>query len=70
MKTDTQLVARIFEDVGGYYICDDSLDYLDTRGSAYPNRAQAMRAAAERGYTHARGSGTYRGNDLSKLSPA
>lgn len=65
--TETQTIARIFEDVGGYYICDDSLDYLDARGAAYPNKASAMRSAAEQGYTHARGSGTYRGNNLTKL---
>ena len=27
-----RLVARIFEDIGGYYVCDDDLDYRDTRG--------------------------------------
>src|SRR6266508_996380 len=30
-------IARIFEDVGGYYVCSESEDYLDTRGKAYPN---------------------------------
>jgi hypothetical protein len=52
-------MARVFEDVGGYYVCDDNLDYLDARGRAYPTKAAAMRAAADAGYTHARGSGTY-----------
>lgn len=27
-----KLVARIFEDVGGYYICDEEEEFLDTRG--------------------------------------
>lgn len=60
-------IARIFIDVGGIYVCDDALPYLDTRGGAYPTKASALRAAAEQGYTHAKGSGTYRGNRLSKL---
>jgi len=52
--------ARIFRDVGGYYVCDDDLDYLDARGHAYPTKAAALRAAWEQGYTHAVGSGCYR----------
>lgn len=51
--------ACIFEDVGGYYVCSDRLDYLDTRGGCHPTKAAAMRAAAETGYTHCVGSGTY-----------
>jgi hypothetical protein len=60
-------IARIFEDIGGYFICDDDDDILDARGYAHCTKAEAMRAAAEQGYTHARGSGTYRGNNLTKL---
>ena len=52
-------VARIFESVGGYYVCSDEPDYLDTRGRGYPTKAAAMRAAKADGYTHAVGSGTY-----------
>lgn len=53
-------VARIFADVGGYYVCDNDLPYLDARGRAYETKADAMRAAYESGYTHAVGSGVYR----------
>lgn len=44
MKNDTnnQSVARIFEDVGGYFICNYSLSYLDARGSAFPSRRAAI----------------------------
>ena len=58
---DLRRIARIFEDVGGYYICDDDQDYLDTRGKAYPTKLAAMTAAASGpdAYTHATGSGTY-----------
>jgi hypothetical protein len=38
-------VARKFEDVGGWFICDDSLPYLDTRGTARRNRREAIAAA-------------------------
>ena len=41
----TKIVARIFEDVGGYYICSEALDYLDARGTAYQSKAEAMRSA-------------------------
>lgn len=64
---ENKIVARIFEDIGGYYICDDDLDYLDAGGHAYPTKAAAMRAAYYMEYTHATGSGTYKGNKLTKL---
>src|SRR6266545_4710402 len=51
-------IARIFEDVGGYYVSPESEDYLDTRGKAYPTKSEAQRAAARAGYTHMVGSGT------------
>jgi hypothetical protein len=51
-------VARIFEDVGGFYVCTEE-HMLDTRGTAYPTKASALRAAAANGYTHAIGSGCY-----------
>jgi hypothetical protein len=56
-------VARIFEEVTGlFHVCDDALDYLDARGTAYRTKADALRAAAVAGYTHATGSGcTWRG---------
>jgi hypothetical protein len=62
-----RLVARIFEDIGGYYVCDDDLDYRDTRGPVYPTKAAALRAAAE-DYTHATGSGTYWGDAIRSLA--
>jgi hypothetical protein len=68
MKNKERKVARIFEDVGGYYICDDGMDYLDARGTAFNSKAYAMKIAAQSGYTHARGSGTYKGNKLTKLN--
>ena len=52
--------ARIFEDVGGYYVCDDADDYLDARGRSYRTKAAALRAAWESGYERAIGSGCYR----------
>jgi len=59
-------IARIFADIGGYYICNDN-GPLDTRGRAYRTKADAMRVAKAAGYTHAKGSGTYKGNKLTKL---
>jgi hypothetical protein len=37
-------IARIFEDVNGYYICDDSLDFLDARGTPFKSRNHAISA--------------------------
>jgi hypothetical protein len=43
MKTTTTTrTARIFEDVGGFYVCCASLPFLDTRGRAYPSRRAAI----------------------------
>ena len=36
---------RIFEEAGGYHICDDDLDYMDARGRPYPTKAAATRGA-------------------------
>ena len=58
-KRNMRAVARIFDDVGGYYVCSDAINHLDARGRCYPTKAAAMRAAAEMGYTHCAGSGTY-----------
>lgn len=63
-----RIVARVFFDIGGIYFCDNDLDYLDTRGCAYPTKAAAMRAAADAGYTHAIGSGTYWGDSVRSLA--
>lgn len=60
MQTTEKNVARIFADVGGYYVCSDDLDYLDARGYAHQTKAEAMRSAYESGYTHAIGSGAYK----------
>lgn len=61
-------IARIFEDVNGYYICDENSDVLDTRGRVYNTKISAMQAALQGGYTHAIGSGTYWGNKIRSLS--
>ena len=53
-------MARIFEDVGGYYVCSDDSDCLDARGNGYDTKAAALRAAYAAGYTHAIGSGAYK----------
>jgi hypothetical protein len=57
--TTTTKVARIFEDVGGFFICCDSLPYLDTRGRAYPTRRAAISSlrysndfCPEKAFTH------------------
>lgn len=50
-------VARIFEDVNGYYVCDNGK--LDTRGRCYKTKIAAIRAAARDGYSQAIGSGCY-----------
>lgn len=39
----TRRVARIFEDVGGYFVCANDLPYLDARGRAYRSRRHAVR---------------------------
>lgn len=62
----TRRTARVFEDVDGYYVCNDSCDTLDTRGRAYNTKLEALMAAAE-SYTHATGSGTYWGNKVRSL---
>ncbi|MCB2189324.1 MAG: hypothetical protein KQJ78_23140 [Deltaproteobacteria bacterium] len=53
--TTQHTTIRVFDDVGGYYICDDDGVYyscdddvlVDTRGPAYPTKAQATRMALE-----------------------
>jgi len=55
-----KMVARIFEDVGGFYVCDEDSDFLDARGDGYDSKSAALRGAYRAGYTHAVGSGTYR----------
>jgi hypothetical protein len=44
----THSTARIFEDVGGFYICSDALPYLDARGCAYPSRRAAISSLRSR----------------------
>jgi hypothetical protein len=52
-------IARIFEDVGYYFVCSANLNYLDARGKAYRTKKAAQQAAKEMGYTHCVGSGAY-----------
>jgi hypothetical protein len=51
-------IARVFEDVGGYYVCDED-GPMYTGGRAHGTKAAALRAAAREGYTHATGSGCH-----------
>lgn len=47
-------VAYIFEDVNGWYICDESAEMLDTSGRAYPTKNAAIYSVREmcrNGYT-------------------
>ena len=60
INTNHKSTARIFEDVGGYFICDDTSDFLDARGTPHASKAEALRAAYQSGYTHAIGSGAYK----------
>jgi hypothetical protein len=62
--------ARIAEDVGGYYVGDNDLDYIDTSGPAYQTKAAAYRAAAAADYTHAAGSGTWANDNTIRRIPA
>jgi hypothetical protein len=50
-KEQTKLVAYIFEDIGGWYVCDNDLPYLDTRGRAYYSKGSAF-YGARYNYTH------------------
>lgn len=61
-------IARIFEAEGRFFVCDDAAPSLSTKGGAFASKAAAMREARAMGYTHARGSGTYKGNELTDLT--
>ncbi len=37
-------IARVFEDVGGFYYCDANLSYLDTRGARFETVGDAIRS--------------------------
>jgi len=57
MNTETRAVARIFEDVGGYHICNDADTCLTTSAFPCATKADALRCAWRNGFTHAIGSG-------------
>lgn len=40
-----KVVAYIFADIGGWYISDNDLPYLDTRGRVYDTKRSAFYAA-------------------------
>ena len=62
--------ARIFEDTAGkYHVCDDAAGLLDVTDAGHITKHDALVAAANSGYTHAIGSGTYWGNQVRGLSP-
>lgn len=46
LAASTTYQARVFEDVGGYFWCDDD-GPLDARGRAHPTKVSACRAAIE-----------------------
>jgi prophage antirepressor-like protein len=56
----TTKVAYVFQDVNGWYICDDAAEMLDTRGTAYPSKNAAIASLRQRhedghtDYTHYR----------------
>lgn len=59
MSTNTETerkVARVFEDVGGFYYCNASLGYLDTRGRGFRSLRSALANLRQNarfdGYTH------------------
>lgn len=52
MKKQEEQVARISDAAGGYVITDDSLDYIDERGTRYSSRRAAIQGARHWGYTH------------------
>lgn len=61
-------IARIFEDVGGFYINDEQETLLRTDGKCYPTKKEALLTAYRSGYTHAVGSGTYYRNGVHSIA--
>jgi hypothetical protein len=53
-KMKEKITAYIFQDVGGWYVQPDELDYCDCRGDSYHTKTAAMRQASASGYTHIR----------------
>ncbi len=64
MTTTEKRTAYIFEDVGGWFVCDDADSMLDARGRRYESKREAiawLRGLLESGhetYTHYRTGGT------------
>lgn len=59
MSTNTEThrkVARVFEDIGGFYYCNASLGFLDTRGRGFKTLRAALESLRQNarfdGYTH------------------
>lgn len=61
-------IARIFDKEGRFYVCDDAAPGLTASGGGFASKAEAIREAIRQGYTHGKGSGTYHGNEISRLS--
>ncbi|MBA2883071.1 hypothetical protein HNR65_003428 [Desulfosalsimonas propionicica] len=60
LDVEARKTARIFaEPTGLYHVCNDDGNMLDARGGGHRTKADAMRAAAFDGFTHATGSGCY-----------
>jgi hypothetical protein len=68
MRVVAEKVARVFEDVNGYYFCDNTEKCLDMRGTAHPTKISVMRAAYRAGYTYCTGSGSYHPFKVRRIS--
>lgn len=49
--TQASRVARVFQDVNGWYYCDENLGFLDARSGGYASLS-AMLSAIENGNMH------------------
>lgn len=62
-KTEKK-VAYVFEDVGGWFVCADAGEMLDTRGAKYDTKNQAIASLKQKArdgqteYTHYRTGGS------------
>jgi len=64
-SNDRTYNARVFEDVGGYYWCDEH-GPLDTRGRAHPTKVSACRAAIDHALQEAYAAIVLRGSGVTR----